>query len=98
MLVLTRKLNEKIVINNELKIEVIKIERNLVTLEVTSEASNIEPEIFKVELEGHLFLEYNVDLYISGVTRTQVKLSLDAPSEISINREELQIEINNSVK
>ncbi len=81
MLVLTRRESESLLIGDDIKLTVLKIENKQITVDVNS-------EIFYLKIEEGIEIGDDIKVTVVKIIKGQVKLGFDAPKDVTINREE----------
>ena len=83
MLVLTRRLGESLIIGNDIKITVSNICKNQINLCVNDSQCVI------VNLQERISIRDGIIVKVVKTDKAQVKLGIEAPEGITINREEV---------
>tara|TARA_B110000008_G_scaffold279562_1_gene327222 strand:- start:2906 stop:3244 length:339 start_codon:yes stop_codon:yes gene_type:complete len=89
MLILMRKVGEKLVIGDDLKVELIEVNMNSVRLGVYEVDEFSKPVFVNREVSQVLELFDDVTIHVLQINGRQVKLGIDAPRSISVHREEI---------
>lgn len=86
MLVLSRKKNESIIVNDNISIKLLRTKFNLATFEIKQpdKLKNIEGSV-----DQYFYITKDIKLSIVEITKDRVKLGIDAPKQVSIFREEI---------
>jgi Carbon storage regulator (could also regulate swarming and quorum sensing) len=82
MLVLTRKLGESIIIGDDI-ITVLNIRKHQIYLDVHISDS------FTIKLQGSVSIKDGITVKLVKIDKAQVKLGIEAPESVTINREEV---------
>ncbi len=83
MLVLTRRLGESLIIGNDIKIAVSNICKNQINLCVNDSQCVI------VNLQESISIRDGITVKLVKTDKAQVKLDIEAPEDVTINREEV---------
>jgi len=83
MLVLTRRLDESLLIGDDIKITVLNIGKNQIKLGVN------DSECVTIKLKENLSIRDGITVKLVKTDKSQVKLGIEAPGGVIINREEV---------
>ncbi len=83
MLVLARRQDESLIIGDDTKISVVKIDTDQIKLSV-----NDSPGV-ALDLQETITIKDGITVKLVIIDKTQVKLGIDAPADVTINREEV---------
>ena len=83
MLVLTRRLNESLLIGDDIKITVLNIGKSQIKLGVN------DSEGVTLDLQETITIKDDITVKLVKTDKTQVKLGIEAPENVTINREEV---------
>ncbi len=83
MLVLARRLGESLIIGNDIKIAVSNICKNQINLCVNDSQCVI------VNLQESISIRDGITVKLVKTDKAQVKLGIEAPKDVTINREEV---------
>ncbi len=83
MLVLTRRLGESLIIGNDIKITVLNICKSQITLSVNDSQCVI------VKLQESIPIRDGIIVKVVIIGKTRLKLGVEVPAGVTINREEL---------
>ncbi len=95
MLTLMRKPNQTIVIDEVIRFTILSVEGKQVHIEIT-DVEGIKVEFTKYEGEG-ILIDDDIKIKISKIKGIQTYISVGAPDNVSINREEIQERIDNNI-
>jgi carbon storage regulator len=86
MLVLSRRENESVIIDNDIELKLLKTQYNLAIFEVKYSDQLKE---FESSTDGCFNISKNIKVSIVEIQKGKARIGIDAPKEISIHREEI---------
>ncbi|MFA6076600.1 MAG: carbon storage regulator [Candidatus Paceibacterota bacterium] len=89
MLVLSRKLNQSIVIDGQIFVKILDIDRYVVKLGIHAPAQTSAPREEFLELNESTLIDGQIVVKIVCIDRRTVKLGVQAPAEVPVDREEV---------
>ncbi len=85
MLVLTRRKKESLLIGNDIRVTVLIIFEKRIKLQI----KDSENKVITCHLGATTSIRGNITIKVVGIDKQQVKLGIDAPEDVTINRDEL---------
>lgn len=94
MLVLTRRIGEKIIVDESILVDLVSIEKGYATL--TVEYGNGKLKTALLSLEDAFEVIPDVYMSVVGISRGQARVGFDAPKSIKIDREEIAAKVKSN--
>ncbi len=83
MLVLARRLDESVIIGDDIKLTVLNIDKSQIKLSVN------DSEVVTLDLQETITIKDGITVKLVKIISNQVKLGIEAPEDVTINREEV---------